>query len=143
MSSASANCEVCGKEVDEIITAKIESSLMKVCRKCARLGKVVEQRVALGVSSGRGLMIGRSAYAKKLPYERHEEKEDVLILVDNYGRIIQKAREKLSLTQEKLAAMLNEKASVISRVESGHMRPSEKLARKLERMLKIKIVEGS
>lgn len=133
MSSASTNCEVCGREAEEIITAKIESSLMKVCRKCARLGVVVEKRGP----------IGRTQHAEKQASSGYGGREDALILADNYGKIIQKAREKLNLTQEKLAAALNEKASVISRVESGHMAPSEKLARKLEKMLKVKIVEGS
>jgi len=129
------NCEVCGKEVEETTAVKIESSIMKACKKCASLGEIIERKKP---ASTYKTSTRANTYAKTLPYA---EKEDLLILVDGYGRIIQKAREKLNLTQEKLAAMLNEKASVVSRIESGHMHPSEKLARKLEKMLKIKIVE--
>ncbi len=60
-------------------------------------------------------------------------------IVDNYGDIVRKAREKMGLTREQLAKILKEKESVIARIENYEMVPDDKLAKKLERVLKIKL----
>jgi putative transcription factor len=62
-------------------------------------------------------------------------------LAEDYPKRISKARSKKGLTQEDLAKQINEKKSVISRLESGEMRPSDKLIKKLERTLDIKLKE--
>ncbi len=66
-------------------------------------------------------------------------KEDETIIIDDYGKKIIEAREKINLTREKFAKKINEKESVIRRVESGEMEPDDKLTEKLERFLKIKL----
>ena len=47
----------------------------------------------------------------------------------------------MGLKQKELAKMLAEKESVIHKLESGNIEPSLNLARKLERQLRIKIIE--
>ena len=63
-----------------------------------------------------------------------------LELVEDFGELVKRARIKLGLTQQDLAAQLNEKLTVIKKVEAGQFRPSIQLARKLERFLKIQLL---
>jgi putative transcription factor len=45
------------------------------------------------------------------------------------------------LKQDELASKVNERSSVIAQLESGSMRPSDQLIKKLERELNIKLTE--
>jgi putative transcription factor len=62
--------------------------------------------------------------------------------VPDYNAVVKKARERLGLTQEELGRRVGEKASVISKIETGRLRPSVMLARKLEHVLRIKLLES-
>lgn len=139
-------CEICGKEIKKTLKVKIGSSLLQVCEACSKFGEVQKAKPGAKVKSITGAPGTREKYAayrrgKPAVKIKTKPEEKELILVENYGRIIKNAREKLNLSQEKLAKMLNEKESVISRIEAQHMKPSEKLARKLEKVLNIKILE--
>jgi putative transcription factor len=69
-----------------------------------------------------------------------EDKEEIeTILVDSYGKLIVKAREKKKLNREEFAKKINEKLSVIKRVESEEMEPDDTLTEKIERFLEIKL----
>ena len=61
--------------------------------------------------------------------------------VSNYSQLIKSARERKGLKQEDFAKFLNEKESVVAKWESGTMKPSIVIARKLENTLGIKLVE--
>ncbi|MDJ0275086.1 MAG: helix-turn-helix domain-containing protein [Nitrososphaerota archaeon] len=60
--------------------------------------------------------------------------------VDDLGNVIRKAREARFLTREQLAEMVGEKVSTIRRIENNELKPSFELARKLERVLKVKLL---
>jgi len=68
-----------------------------------------------------------------------EEKETVF--VDKYGKKIIEARKNINLTREEFAKKINEKESVIKRVEKEEMMPDDKLTKKIERFLGIKLKE--
>ncbi|MBS7605289.1 TIGR00270 family protein, partial [Candidatus Bathyarchaeota archaeon] len=65
---------------------------------------------------------------------------DDLEIIEDFGSIIKKAREKLGLTPEDLGKMIGEKESVIKKIEGGKIIPDIRLAAKLERALKIKLL---
>lgn len=69
-----------------------------------------------------------------LPVEELDYVEDFHVRIKN-------ARERLGLTQEDLASMLNERLTVIKKIEQGEVRPTLELARKIEKMLNIQIIE--
>ena len=50
-------------------------------------------------------------------------------------------RESMQLTQEDFAKQLNERVTVLQKIESGITKPTLDLARKLESILHIKIIE--
>jgi putative transcription factor len=63
-------------------------------------------------------------------------------LVQDYDQRIRGARESRGLSQEELAKQLNEKASLIRKLERGDVLPSDGVQRKLERELDITLSES-
>jgi putative transcription factor len=61
-------------------------------------------------------------------------------VVEGYHAKIRQAREKLGLSHEELGKKINEKASVLSKLETGKMTPNNMLVTKLEHALKIKLL---
>ncbi len=64
-------------------------------------------------------------------------------IVADYDDRIRNAREERGLSQEELAAELNEKASLIRKLERGDMLPSDAVQRELESELDISLSEGA
>ena len=91
--------------------------------------------------------IGHRAYVaqaleKRKQRERYEDIEpDEYVLVSNYGSMVRRAREKKGLDHASLASKISEKKSILTSVEAGNMKPNEKLIKKLENSLGIKLVE--
>jgi len=105
---------------------------MKTCKACAKFGEARE------------ISAPQQRQAKKKIYRKSRPKPQPLPeVVEDYHDIIRRAREKKGLTQEELGLIINEKASVINRLESKRMSPSITLARKLERALEITLLEES
>ena len=64
-------------------------------------------------------------------------------LATDYDQRLREAREGRGLSQEELARELNEKASLIRKLERGDVLPSDDVQRKLERELDISLSEGA
>lgn len=62
-------------------------------------------------------------------------------IVDDYAERIRNARIAMGLSREILAQMLKEKESTLRRIELGDLIPSIPLARKIEKILKITLIE--
>ena len=115
---------MCGKGENTLLV-NVEGVKMKLCKSCSKYGKVL--------SSNRE----RPIFRKQI----RQEPEIEQLVVNNYGQVIKTARESLQLTQEDLAKKLNEKESLIQKIESQHKEPSVNTARKLEKFLRIKLIE--
>jgi putative transcription factor len=68
--------------------------------------------------------------------------DDMDEVVPDYDGRIRSARESRGLSQEDLARELNEKASLIRKLERGDMLPTDSVQSKLERELDIALTEG-
>jgi putative transcription factor len=123
------NCEMCGTEAD-LFKTNIEGTFMNVCQQCSKYGKVVES-----------LRKEPARQKKKVFVEVKAKKEILEVIVPDYAELIRKAREKLSMKQEEFAKKVNEKESQIHKMETGAMTPSLKTAKKLEKMLNIRLTE--
>ena len=125
---------MCGREEEQLVRALIEGTELKVCRNCSRFGKIlrnVYNAQAPAKSSG-----------KPAVKTQIQPKIEIIELVNaDYASIIKQNREKLGLTQEEFARKLNEKQSFLQSIESGKHMPSLELARKLEKMLGIVLIE--
>jgi putative transcription factor len=68
--------------------------------------------------------------------------DDMDEIAGDYDERIREAREAEGVSQEDLAKSLNEKVSLIRKLERGEMLPSDDVREKLERRLEISLVEG-
>lgn len=68
--------------------------------------------------------------------------DDLEEVAQDYDDRIRKGREKQGLTQEELANKLNEKASLIRKLEQGQTLPSDDIQSKLESALDISLSAG-
>jgi putative transcription factor len=68
--------------------------------------------------------------------------DDMGELAQDYDERIRQAREKRGMSQADLAKELNEKASLIRKLERGDTLPSDKVQSKLERELGIDLDAG-
>jgi putative transcription factor len=85
----------------------------------------------------------RSAPQRKGGADRHAgvvERVERYEFVEDLGNVVRKAREARFLTREQLAEMVGEKVSTIRRIENNELKPSFELARKLEKVLKVKLL---
>ena len=69
------------------------------------------------------------------------EQTGELELAEDFHQRIRTAREARGWKQSDLGAKINEKASVIAKLEAGQMSPGDALVRKLERELGIRLKE--
>jgi putative transcription factor len=69
--------------------------------------------------------------------------DDMEEIASDYDSRIRQARESRGMSQEELAKSLNEKASLIRKLERGDILPPDTVRKKLERKLDISLVEGA
>ena len=114
---------------------------MTVCGKCSKHGKITWEN-----KKPRSVRLGAKVTAKISPLmisSRSPSQVDVgstLELVEDFEVRIRRAREKMSLSHEDLGKEINEKISVLRKIERGKMTPDNKLAVKLEHSLKIELL---
>lgn len=123
-------CDMCGTEEEDLVLALIEGTELIVCKKCAKYGKILKR-------------IERPVIVKKIEkkIETKLEKEIIDLVVNDYAEKIRKKRAQLGLKQEDFAKMISEKESIVHKIEVGVFKPSIDLARKLEKILGIKLIE--
>lgn len=131
-------CEICGVEIrGKAQYIAIGSSKLQVCQKCAQYGSVVMgDKDAKAKTTPVGEHAQR-AKAKRRLYEQMDlELEAELEIGEDYGRRVKEAREKAGLKQTELAKMINEKQSLVRKIENEEIVPSKEVWSKLERVLK-------
>lgn len=121
---------MCGKEA-ELFKAIVEGTELSVCKGCTRFGKVIRPI--------KQNFQPKPRIEKQIEIVQKEETEEMVI--EDYANTLKQQREKKGFTQQDLAKRLNEKESLLQKVESGHVKPSLRLAKKLQNFLKVKFIE--
>jgi len=133
-------CELCGKDVPRLHRVVIEGVILNVCSDCAKFGKEIKgKEIPKEVKYLPPEVVRERIERKKRRYRNDLEEEEVL--VEDYAERIRNARQKMGWTQDELAKKILEKKTVISKLERGEMHPDEKLIKKLEKTLNIKLKE--
>ena len=131
-------CEMCGAESALLSTRKISGSVLQVCSTCSDSGSETTQRESIGHRAH----IAQTLQKRNQKMRYSETDPDENVLVSDYGVVVRQAREKLGLDHATLARKISEKKSIVTSVESGNMHPNEKLTKKLEKFLKIRLTEN-
>jgi putative transcription factor len=139
-------CEMCGQDVESTSRVQVEQSVLRLCPACAKFGTAIDPPPAPLPSED--APVRRSPGpppARSAPRARRLEERDLyteigeLELAPDWGQRVRKARDALAWTPEELAKRLNEKKSVVLKIESGAMHPPDSLVRKLEHLLKVRL----
>ena len=64
-----------------------------------------------------------------------------MLIKNLFAKKIKDSRNWMGLTQKEFAQKLSEKESVLNNIESGHMMPTIDLAKKIEKLCNIKLIE--
>ena len=119
-------CQLCGKN-ESVWRAMVEGSELVVCDMCGKFGKIV------------GKLRYSITLVKKAVKTGAELPEECIVA--DYSAKIKGAREKMGKTQEEFAKLITEKESIVHKLETGKFEPPIDLAKKIEHVLKIKLVE--
>ena len=109
---------------------------MVVCKECSKLGKIQKAPPKPRYVQQKNK---KQKNVPKRNYSRRDEPSEELI--EDYNDAIRKARESKNWSREDLGKKINERVSVITRIETGKMTPDIKLTKKLEKALNIKLLE--
>jgi len=120
-------CDMCGS-IGKLYKTIVEDAQLNVCHECSKLGKVID-------------VIKQDNMKIEVPRNEYSQPETMQIIVNDYAEKIKRKRESLGLKQEDFAKKINEKESLIQKIESGHFEPSIVLAKKIGNFLKIKLIE--
>jgi len=120
-------CDLCGSN-SELFRAEIEKTLMNVCKRCLKFGRQIRTENKFNINN--------------IINKIKSREEEIFILKEDYNILLKLGRERLGLSQEDLAKKLNEKLSLIQKVENKEIKPNDNLIKKLEGFFNIKLTEN-
>jgi len=119
----------------------IDATILSVCTDCSRFGDEVStpalRQSTMPPIIAQRLEIRQRRMTPRDVYTQAGELE----LADDFPQRIRQARESRGWKQADLGAKINERVSIIAKLESGTISPGDSLVRKLERELGIKLKE--
>ncbi|RLI77605.1 TIGR00270 family protein [Archaeoglobales archaeon] len=127
------DCEICGKPIKgKGFKVIVEGSEVTVCYACKSYGveKPISKISQPGVSK---VLIKRKKQSTNIEFSEE--------LLENYNLIIKREREKRGWSQDVLAKKIQEKASLIRKIENAEITPEPEVIEKIERLFNIKLRE--
>ena len=137
-------CEMCGKDVPTTRLMVVQGAKLNLCPNCMRFGD--DYHAPREEDGGRSFESNSAIIQQRLEKrQRRMQTKDIyagtasVALIEDYGKAIRKAREKKNLDMESFAKSINEKKGILEKVEAQNLVPDEKLIKKLEKALGIKL----
>ena len=130
-------CPICDGVIWKGNRIIIEGTKLTVCDSCAQHGKKIERKNVLSYSKQQYSIKNKSVH--KIPAKKRDVIENIEFVPD-YAARIRKIRTLNRLNQDQFAQKLNEKPSLIRRIESGKVEPTIKLAKKIEKVYNITLL---
>ena len=141
-------CELCGKEAGPTRPAFIEGTKLNVCQNCMRFGEEYKAQQSAGKKTANAPAPSAVVIEERLQKrEKRMQTKDVYAstqsveLIDDYGSAIKEARLAAGMDLEQFAASIFEKKGILAKVEANDLVPDEKLMKKIEKALNIKLTE--
>ncbi len=132
-------CPICGGKIwgrgQKVL---IEGAKITVCQSCAQYGVKIKNIPRATDKVKQNYAKPKSPVKKKV-YNR--EIDDGLEIVADYVSRIRNARNFRGLNQDQFAQKLNEKPSLLRRIEAGKVEPTINLAKKIEQVYEIILVK--
>jgi putative transcription factor len=125
-------CDICGSPIQgRPVNAEVDGAEMILCLTCyMRLSR-----------SGKARAAQRAKKPAKPRRAARRARMDHYDLVEDYYERIREAREAKGWTTEVLAQKLRISEAMLRKIESGRVKPSIDLARKIEKLLNVKLLE--
>lgn len=139
---------MCGIEIfSRPINIEIEGAVLLVCPSCAKHGKQVTKPKPkkTGFSGTRTTSSVQSRTSTRKPASRPyrgRSEVDSKELASDYHERIRLARQKKRMTQKDVSMQTKISVQELQSIETGKMRPSDTLIKKLESFYNIKITEN-
>lgn len=132
------NCEMCGKTV-ATRRYMVDKTVMNLGIECSKYGVALDGAAPAGSQAAvhqnlekrAGRMVSRSVY----------DAQETMVLVGDYGARIHKAREAKGLSHDQLGNKVSARVPELKHIEAGKLRPSDDVAKKLEKELGITLYE--
>jgi len=128
-------CELCGRNC-ACRPATVDGVRMMLCPGCMQHGQVVKVAEPSGVVSKTPILNRIKRPKEKDVYEGMDKE-----LVSNFNSVIKNARKKKDLSREELGFKIGERTVTIAKIENGDLKPSDKVASKLEKELGVTLFE--
>ena len=147
-------CEMCGKEVSSPSRVKIEGAELDVCDECTDFGTELKtddsssssstkySTSSSGSSGSSSSSSSSSSSGGGSSGRRRDMFDEMDEIAQDFDDQIRSARESEGLSQKELAQQLNEKASLIRKLEQGNSLPSDDVRKKVEGALGIDLSAG-
>jgi putative transcription factor len=133
------DCPICGGKIwgrgEKVL---IEGAKITVCQSCAQFGVKIRPKPKMKTVNRELRPKSKSSTGKVV---RPREIEESVEIVGDYVARIRKARNSRGLNQDQFAQKLNEKPSLLRRIEAGKVEPTIKLAKKIEEVYNIKLLK--
>lgn len=127
------NCEICGREIKgKGFKIVVEGSEVTVCGSCKQYGTEKKPSVA-SQPGARRVVLKKKKVSTKIEFTEE--------LVEDFHVIVKREREKRGWSQEQLAKKIQEKESLIKKIENAEITPEPEVVEKLEKLFNIKLRE--
>lgn len=127
-----ASCEICGTQIlDYGEKVYVEGNLITVCKTCSKRGKPLKNQQE--IQRKPAMRLRKIDKLDKITFD------DSAILINNFSEVIRNSRMANGLTHEQLGLLIKERVSLLRKIESGSLKPDERLSRKLERFFRINL----
>ncbi|MFX1591695.1 MAG: multiprotein bridging factor aMBF1 [Promethearchaeota archaeon] len=128
-------CPICGS----IIWGKgqrvlLEGAKITVCYNCAQHGIKIQK-------PPKSTQLKKPYSHTKTKPPKRQDLDNDLVIIPDFAKRIRNKRNSLGLNQDQFAQKLNEKPSLLRRIEAGKVEPTIKLAKKIEDVYNIKILK--
>lgn len=133
-----AECEMCGKKVGTR-RYMVEGTVMNLGLECAKYGTPMDAPAPTG--SQAAMQQGLERREQRMTSRNVYDSGDTTVMVEDYGARIHKAREAKGWSHEQLGNKVSARIPELKHIEAGKLRPSDAVARKLERELGITLYE--
>ena len=129
-------CELCGNESFKCYPSNVDGVRMMLCPGCMKYGKNINEKKEIIPNINQSIKTSIKRKIVKDVYVGMDKE-----LVSNCSEIIKNARLKKELSREELGFKIGERTVTIAKIENGDLRPSDKIAEKIEKELSISLFE--